>query len=168
MSSEHENEKFRVEKLNFDKRNEIIELTNQFFSQVNSMQLDGLFEIRPRAAAKMTDVYLKLSGSGKVLLIGAIENSSNELLSLLIGRVEEKPYLKEERVLFIDLAVTKLGKKQKGFMKSLVEYAENWARENKIKAIELRAISENTEAVDYWKKRGYSDFYIRFRKRTSS
>lgn len=158
---------FRVEKLKSDRRNEIIELTNQFFKQVNKMQLDGLFEIRPRAAAKMTDVYLQLSGSEKVLLVGAIDNSTNELLSLLIGRVEEKPYLKEERVLFIDLAVTKLGQKQKGYMKSLVEYAENWARENAIQAIELRAISENTEAVHYWKNRGYSDFYIRFRKRTS-
>lgn len=155
---------FTVQNLGSEKRNEIIELTNQFFRKVNSMQLDGLFEIRPRAAAKMTDVYLKLSESGKILLIGALDDTSNELLSLLIGRVEEKPYLKEERVLFIDLAVTKNGRKQKGYMKALVEYAEIWAIEKKIKAIELRAITENNEAVEYWKKRGFSDFYIRFRK----
>ncbi|MCC6276013.1 MAG: GNAT family N-acetyltransferase, partial [Leptospiraceae bacterium] len=85
---------FTVQNLGSEKRNEIIELTNQFFRKVNSMQLDGLFEIRPRAAAKMTDVYLKLSESGKILLIGALDDTSNELLSLLIGRVEENPYLK--------------------------------------------------------------------------
>ncbi|MBE7413013.1 MAG: GNAT family N-acetyltransferase [Leptospiraceae bacterium] len=158
---------FHVEHLDFDKRVEIIELTNQFFRKVNSMQLDGVFQIRHRAAVKMTDIYLKLSGSEKILLIGALDDTSNELLSLLIARVEEKPYLKEGKVLFIDLAVTKNGAKKRGYMKSLVSYAEKWALQKNIQSIELRAITENSEAVEYWKKRGFTDFYIRFRKNLS-
>lgn len=106
-----------LRELNESDRNQTIELVNQFFRKVNGLTLDGLFQIRPRAATKFTDIYFKLLGSGKVYMKGifeAEENSQNEeLVSLIIGRIEEKPHLTEERSLFIDLAVTKLGQKKK-------------------------------------------------------
>ena len=156
----------RIITIDESRRNEAIELVNQFFRQVNNMQLDGIFKIRPRAAAKMTDIYLKLVGAGNVVFIGM--DVDDELTALLIARVEDKPFLEEERVLFIDLAVTKKGKMKKGYMKQLVRYTENWAKERNIQSIELRAITENDEAVKFWKKMGYTDFYIRFRKTTAA
>ncbi|WP_167882347.1 GNAT family N-acetyltransferase [Leptospira sarikeiensis] len=143
-------------------REETIELVNQFFRMLNKMPLDGIFKIRPRAAAKMVDVYLKLRGTDKVLFIGGF--LEEELVSLLIARIEEKPYLNEEKNLFIDLAITKQGKRKSGFMKPLVDEAFRFAKENAILAIELRAISENEGAVEFWKKMGFDPFYIRFRK----
>ncbi|MCE9500963.1 MAG: GNAT family N-acetyltransferase [Leptospira sp.] len=165
MASRTPAKNFQIQHLDTSHRNEAIELVNQFFRKVNGMQLDGLFRIRPRAAAKMVDIYFKLCGTDKVLFIGAIDDESAELNSLLIARVEHKPYLVEEKNLYIDLAVTKTGKMKLGYMHSLLEYTENWAKEHSIAAIELRAIKENQEAVEYWKNNGFTDFYIHFRKR---
>jgi len=144
-------------------RNQAIELVNQFFRKVNELELDGLFQIRPRAAAKFTDIYFKLIGTGKVYMRGFF--ISEELLSLLIGRIEEKPHLVEERSLFIDLAVTKLGDKKKGYMKSLLADVEVWCKDQRIPSIELRAILQNKEAIEYWDKSSFERFYIRYRKK---
>lgn len=143
-------------------RNQTIELVNQFFRKVNELELDGLFQIRPRAATKFTDIYFKLIGTGKVYMRGFFEG--DELVSLLIGRIEEKPHLVEERSLFIDLAVTKLGKKKKGYMKSLLTDVEVWCKESLIPTIELRAILKNEEAIQFWDNSSFERFYIRYRK----
>lgn len=152
-----------IRDLNESDRNQTIELVNQFYRKVNELELDGLFRIRPRAATKFTDIYFKLIGTGKVYMRGSFEET--ELVSLLIGRVEEKPHLEEERSLFIDLAVTKLGKKKKGYMTSLLEDVDQWCKEKSIPAIELRAILQNEEAVRFWDKSSFDRFYIRYRKR---
>ncbi len=143
-------------------RNQTIELISQFFRKVNELDLDGLFQIRPRAATKFTDIYFKLLGSGKIYMKGVFDEA--ELVSLLIGRIEEKPHLTEEQSLFIDLAVTKNGKKKKGYMKTLLQDVDDWCRNKKIPSIELRAILANTEAVDFWDHSDFQRFYIRYRK----
>lgn len=153
---------FKIINIDSKFRTQAIELVNQFFKQINSMQLDGVFKVKPRAATKMVDIYLKLQGTGKVVFIGAVVE--DELVSLLIARTEERPHLEEEKILYIDLAITKLGKMKKGYMHYLLDYTENWARKKKIKVVELRALTENKNAVRFWANRGYSDFYIRFRK----
>jgi GNAT superfamily N-acetyltransferase len=150
--------------LGWDDRNESIELVNQFFKKVNSLNLDGLFQIRPRAATKFVDIYLKLAGTDKVLFRG-IRSQEGELVSLLIARIEDKPFLEEDKTLFIDIAVTKNGHKKKGYMTKLLASAEEWASENGILSLELRAIRANEEAVKYWNAMGFEEFYIRFRKK---
>ena len=152
----------QIIKIDTKHRTQAIELVNQFFRQVNAMKLDGVFKIKPRAAVKMVDIYLKLQGTGKVVFVGAFEE--DELVSLLIARTEERPHLEEEKILYIDLAVTKRGRMKKGYMHSLLDHTESWAKKKKISVIELRAITENRDAVRFWSNRGYSDFYIRFRK----
>lgn len=144
-------------------RNQTIELVNQFFRKVNELELDGLFRIRPRAATKFTDIYFKLIGTGKVYMRGYF--LEDELVSLVIGRIEEKPHLEEERSLFIDLAVTKLGKKKNGYMSALLKDVDIWCLEKNIPAIELRAILKNEEAIQFWNKSSFEPFYIRYRKR---
>jgi len=143
-------------------RNQVIELVNQFFRKVNELPLDGVFRIRPRAATKFTDIYFKILGTGKVYMKGIFEGE--ELVSLLIGRVEEKPHLEEGQSLFIDLAVTKNGKKNKGFMKVLLDDVENWCHEKMIPSIELRAILANSDAISFWDHSDFERFYIRYRK----
>ncbi len=143
-------------------RNPAIELVNQFFSQINSYTLDGIFQVKPKAATKMVDIYLKLSESQKAIFVGWEKEA--ELKAIILARIEEKPYLKEERVLYIDLAVTKRGARNQGYMSSLLEYVENWTRKKNIYIIELRALIENKPAIQYWRSKGYKDFYIRFRK----
>lgn len=144
-------------------RNQTIELVNQFFRKVNEFELDGLFRIRPRAATKFTDIYFKLIGTGKVYMRGYF--LEDELVSIVIGRIEEKPHLEEERSLFIDLAVTKLGKKKNGYMSALLKDVDLWCLEKNIPAIELRAILKNEEAIQFWNKSSFEPFYIRYRKR---
>lgn len=153
---------FSVRPILPEHREAAIEIVNQFFRMVNGLELDGIFRIRPRAATKMVDVYLKLRATDKVVFLGGF--LGEELVSLLIARVEEKPYLVEGKNLFIDLAVTKQGKRKSGYMKPLVEETFRWAKEHEILAVELRAISENEAAVEFWKKMGFDPFYIRFRK----
>jgi hypothetical protein len=153
-----------VVKLGFEDREESIELVNQFFKKINSLDLDGLFKIRPRAAAKFVDIYLKLAGTNRVLVQG-YRDESGELVSLLIARIEEKPFLQEERTVYIDIAVTKRGQKKKGYMTSLLKSAEQWTKEQGIQSMELRAIKANEEAMDYWKSKDFEEFYVRFRKR---
>ncbi|EQA37915.1 acetyltransferase, GNAT family [Leptospira inadai serovar Lyme str. 10] len=145
-----------------EQREAAIELVNQFFRFINKLTLDGVFKIRPRAAAKMVDIYLKLRGTEKIVFLGGF--LGEELVSLLIARVEDKPYLEEEKNLYIDLAITKQGKRRSGFMKPLVEATFEWAKIQGIKAIELRAIAQNENAVAFWKSLGFDPFYIRFRK----
>ncbi len=144
-------------------RNPMIELVNQFFQQINSYKLDGVFKVKQSAARKMVDIYLKLSGSGKSLVVGWI--LEKELVALVLARIEEKPYLEEEKILYIDLAITKRGKRSKGYMKAVLEEVEKWTKKKKISIIELRALIENTDAISFWRKQGYKDFYIRFRKK---
>ncbi|MCG6167518.1 GNAT family N-acetyltransferase [Leptospira sp. FAT2] len=160
--SKTKTEPFQIANLLPEHRESAIELVNQFFRLVNSMKLDGVFKIRPRAGTKMIDVYLKLRGTGKVLLLGGFLGS--ELVSLLIARTEDKPYLDEDKTLFIDLAVTKRGKQKSGYMKPLVLACESWAKDQNFKSVELRAIAENENAVSFWKAMGYDPFYVRFRK----
>lgn len=154
--------------LTFEDRTASIQLVNQFFKMVNQLPLDGLFSIKPRAAVKFVDLYLKLSGTGKVYFRGIkiphYNTQKLELVSLLIARIEEKPFLKEEKTLYIDIAVTKSGKKKQGYMKLLVKDLENWAKEKQIPSIELRALQANQEAISFWNHMGYQPFYIRFRK----
>lgn len=159
-----EKEIFSIVDLCYADRNESIELVNQFFKKVNSLELDGLFRIRPRAATKFVDIYLKLSGTDKVCFRG-IRTSSGELVSLVIARVEEKPFLVEDRTLYVDIAVTKNGHKKKGYMSALMKSVESWAKDNNIPTIELRAIRANQEAMDYWQGAGFEEFYVRFRKK---
>lgn len=184
-------------------REEAIELVNQFFRKVNSLELDGLFRIRPRAATKFVDIYLKLAQTDKVFFRGIRTSSqqpssfsqnspsnqpssspqtspmhqsssspqkspTSELVSLLIARVEEKPFLEEEKTLFIDIAVTKNGKKRNGYMSLLLESVEEWAKEAGIRSLELRAIRANEEAMEYWGQKGFDPFYVRFRKSLKS
>jgi GNAT superfamily N-acetyltransferase len=156
-------EKFEIINIDTKQRTQAIELVNQFFRQINAMKLDGIFKIKPRAAAKMVDIYLKLQGTGKVVFAGVVEGV--ELVSLIIARTEDRPYLEEEKILYIDLAVTKRGRMKKGYMHALLDYTEAWAKKKKIPIIELRALTENRDAVRFWANRGYSDFYIRFRKK---
>ena len=59
----------------------------------------------------MVDIYLKLQGRAKSF-VGAVIDK--ELVSLLIARTEERPHLEEEKILYIDLAVTKRGRMKKG------------------------------------------------------
>ncbi|TGL98021.1 GNAT family N-acetyltransferase [Leptospira barantonii] len=153
---------FQIANLLPEHREAAIELINQFFRMVNSLKLDGVFKIRPRAGTKMMDVYLKLRGTGKVLLLGGF--LGEELVSILIARTEDKPYLEEQKTLFIDLAVTKRGKQKAGYMKPLVLACEAWAKDQDFKSVELRAIAENENAVSFWKAMGYDPFYVRFRK----
>lgn len=138
--SKTNSKKFQIANLLPEHREASIELVNQFFRLINSLQLDGIFKIRPRAGTKMIDVYLKLKGTGKVLLLGGF--LGDELVSLLIARTEDKPYLEEQKTLFIDLAVTKRGKQKSGYMKPLVLACESWAKDQEFKSIELRAIIE--------------------------
>ncbi len=151
-----------IRDLDIADRNQTIELVHQFFRYVNTLDLDGLFQIRPRAATKFSDIYFKLQGTGKVYMRGFWEGE--ELASLLIGRVEEKPHLEEERSLFLDLAVTKLGKKKKGYMKALLSDAESWCLENSIPSMELRVLLANQPAVDFWDHSSFERFYLRYRK----
>lgn len=141
----------------------VIELVHQFFKQVNSLELDGLFRIRPRAAKKFTDLYYKLQGTGKVYFFGAF--LEQELVAITIARREEKPYLVEEKTLFVDLCVVKNGHKRKGVMTTLVNHLEHWAKEQGYPSLELRAITKNAEAVEFWRHMGYDPFFIRYRKR---
>ncbi|TGK56099.1 GNAT family N-acetyltransferase [Leptospira wolffii] len=156
------NPSFTVRPILPEHREETIEIVNQFFRMLNQLPLDGIFRVRPRAATKMVDIYLKLRGTEKIVFIGGF--LEEELVSILIARVEEKPYLEEEKNLFIDLAVTKQGKRKSGFMRPLVEETFRWAKENGIQAVELRAVTRNEGAVEFWKKMGFDPFYIRFRK----
>lgn len=153
---------FEIINIDSNFRTQAIELVNQFFRQLNAMKLDGVFKVKPRAAAKMVDIYLKLQGTGKVVFVGAVIDK--ELVSLLIARTEERPHLEEEKIVYIDLAVTKRGRMKKGYMHALLDYTEVWAKKKKIPVIELRALTDNRDAVRFWANRGYSDFYIRFRK----
>ncbi len=154
---------FFLSELKEEHRNQIIELINLFFKQVNAYKLDGKFRVKPRAATKMADMFLKLQGSGKVLICGTI-SKEGELTSLLLGRIEEKPYLEEEKVLYIELAITKTGYRKKGLMNHVLEYSYKWAKKKKISIVELRALMENKEAIQFWRKSGFADFYIRFRR----
>lgn len=144
-------------------RSSMIELVNQFFQQINSYKLDGVFKVKPSAARKMVDTYLKLSGSQKAITLGWVVEK--ELVALVLARIEEKPYLEEEKVLYVDLAITKKGQRSKGYMKALLYEMEEWSRKKKIFIIELRALIENEPAISFWRKQGYKDFYIRFRKK---
>lgn len=147
-------------------RNQTIELINQFFRKVNQLDMDGLFQIRPRAGAKYADIYLKLSETDKVYTKGYF--AGGELVSLLLARVEEKPHLVEERSMFIDLAVTKQGHKKKGYMSFLLKDIESWCSQKKIPTIELRALLANEEAISYWDHSEFERFYIRYRKKVTS
>ncbi|MDF3819328.1 GNAT family N-acetyltransferase [Leptospira sp. 96542] len=149
--------------INENDRNQTIELVNQFFRKVNALELDGLFRIRPRAATKFTDIYFKLQHTGRVYMRGVF--ADEELVSLIIARVEEKPHLDEETSLFIDLAVTKLGHKKNGYMKLLLNDIKEWCKQKSIPSIELRAILKNEEAVKFWDHAGFERFYIRYRKK---
>ncbi|TGL59281.1 GNAT family N-acetyltransferase [Leptospira ognonensis] len=151
-----------LRELTEEDRNQTIELVNQFFRKVNELELDGVFQIRPRAATKFTDIYFKLLGSGKVYMKGVFAEA--ELVSLLIGRIEEKPHLTEEQSLFIDLAVTKNGKKKNGYMKALLADVDEWCRRKQIPTMELRAILANKEAIDFWDHSEFERFYVRYRK----
>jgi hypothetical protein len=163
LLSKQENQ-IRLIELDESYREKTIELVHQFFKKINSFSLDGIFKIKPKAAMKMVDIFLKLRESKKVLIAGIV-NSQNDLLSILIGRVEERPYLEEERILYIEIAATKNGQFKKGYMKMLVSYTEDWARKKGIHIIELRTLLENKEAIEFWNNRKYNQFYIRFRKK---
>ncbi|GBF49934.1 acetyltransferase [Leptospira ryugenii] len=88
-----------------------------------------------------------------------------ELCSLLLGRIEEKPHLVEEVSFFIDLAVTKNGKKKSGYMKALLADLNLWCQNKQIPSIELRAILANQDAISFWDHSEFERFYIRYRKR---
>ncbi|WCL48611.1 GNAT family N-acetyltransferase [Leptospira sp. GIMC2001] len=150
--------------LSAEDREEAIELVGQFFRKINSLDLDGLFQIRPRAATKFVDIYLKLAGTDKVVFRG-FRTEDSELVSLIIARVEDKPFLVEEKTLYIDIAVTKNGRKKNGYMSLLIDSVSDWAKSNGIQSLELRAIAANQEAMDYWRSKGFQEFYVRFRKK---
>jgi len=145
-----------------EERMQAIQLIQEFYTLVNRLELDPIFGVRPGAARKMTDLYLKLQGSGKVYFRGVFEEK--KLCSLLVGRIEERPHLKEERTLYLDLAVTRRGKKKKGYMKVLLSDAEDWCRAKGIPTMELRALLGNKEAISFWNQSRFEPFYLRYRK----
>nr|WP_244594306.1 hypothetical protein [Leptospira ryugenii] len=104
-----------------------------------------------------------MKDTGKVYLRGVFVGE--ELCSLLLGRIEEKPHLVEEVSFFIDLAVTKNGKKKSGYMKALLADLNLWCQNKQIPSIELRAILANQDAISFWDHSEFERFYIRYRKR---
>jgi GNAT superfamily N-acetyltransferase len=151
-----------IKQLNETHSEKVTKLLGEFRDHINSIIVDPIFQLKPRSSSKMAEIFLKLSHSGKVYAFGTFEGDN--ITAILLGRVEDKPYLVEEKTLFLDVAVTHKNKKNQGFMKNLVHHAEAWTKENHIPSIELRAICTNENAVGFWKKMGYNPFYIRFRK----
>ncbi|MCB1178371.1 MAG: GNAT family N-acetyltransferase [Leptospiraceae bacterium] len=141
----------------------MIELLNSFFKFINSHPLDGKFKIKPRAATKMVDIFLKLKETGKVLTIGTLDEKG-KVSSILFARTEERPYLEEEKILYIEIAYTRENKRNSGNMSALINYIHKWMKKKSISILELRTITDNNTAVEFWKKKGFKDFYIRFRK----
>ncbi|MCB1158658.1 MAG: GNAT family N-acetyltransferase [Leptospiraceae bacterium] len=143
---------------------ESLELLNHFTRTINQLAsgADPIFQVRKRFPVKIFEIYRKLQGTDKVLFIG--KKVEKELVAIMLSRVEEKPFLKEEKILYIDIAVTKKGKENKGYMSSLLQFTENWAKENGFPVIELRVISPNLQALQFWERKGYREFYRRFRK----
>lgn len=154
--------KIEIQPIRLENRTLAVEILNRFRSQINQLPMDGIFHIKKRFPVKILDIYLKLQGTGKALAIGAFVDGA--LKAILLGRVEDKPFLQEEQIFYIDLAATAIGQENHGYMSALVAYTENWVCQKQIPSIELRAISANERAVNYWQNRGYLPFYIRFRK----
>jgi GNAT superfamily N-acetyltransferase len=154
--------KHTIQQLNESHSERVTKLLGEFRDHINSIVVDPIFQLKPRSSSKMAEVFLKLSQSGKVYAYGSF--LGDQISAILLGRIEDKPYLVEEKTLFLDVAVTHKNKQNQGMMKSLVLHAEEWAKQNNIPSIELRAICTNESAVNFWKKMGYNPFYLRFRK----
>jgi GNAT superfamily N-acetyltransferase len=151
-----------IKEVDHTEREQAIDLLNQFFKLVNSFKLDGVFQVKKNGATKMIDLYLKLKDNGKILFLGYFLN--NQLIAMVLCKVEDRPFLYEEKILYIDIAITRQGHRNQGYMKELLSSTEEWARKKNIKIIELRALTENKDAIRYWNSQDFKEFYIRFRK----
>lgn len=80
------------------------------------------------------------------------------------ARVEfaERPYF---RIAEIRRVYVRPDWRRRGVASELMRVAEGAAREGGAREVRLSVVTENAEAIDFYRKRGYGDFALRLRKR---
>ena len=72
------------------------------------------------------------------------------------------PIYEQHEEVFVEDVFVKAEHRSRGVGVALFEDARSWARELGIEVIRLRALSRNTEAVEFWKRQGMGEFVREF------
>jgi len=83
------------------------------------------------------------------------------LVSFKIENYPDHRIVKKQTFILIDMIVVDKGYRCKGIGKALYEEVVNFAKEKSIDRIELKVYSKNTDAISFYKRLGFSDYWQR-------
>jgi len=96
-----------------------------------------------------------------------LAKDENEIVGYSIAykkEVSDIPVLKNRKWIHIDDLSVKSNQRKKGIGSIIMEEIENWAKKNNINEIELNVWLFNTNAINFYEKKGYEAFSQRMRK----
>ena len=114
--------------------------------------------LRKMGENELRDYLNRFINSGKVFI--AIEDG--EIVGILLCMLKSwKKYTILDRILYIDAIFVKKEFRGKGIGAKLIERAIKYAKERGAKAIILDVHSKNYRAVEFYKKIGFQDYYLK-------
>jgi|GEM_PF-991640 len=96
-----------------------------------------------------------------------LAKDKNEIVGYSIAYKKEIfniPFLKKRKWIHLDALSVKNNQKQKGIASAILREIEKWARKNNIKEIELDVWLFNTNAINFYERKGYEAFMQKMRK----
>jgi len=133
-------------------------------------KLENAFDIELKDAKEITEKLVKwmnkkLKSPNTFLFVAFYKNKA---IAYIFGWIEKrsKNYWKENKYGYICDLFVKKEFRRKGIGKILLEKAENWFKEKRIKSVHLEAYAENPY-IGFYEKMKYKKLSIRFVKHFS-
>ena len=126
------------------------------------------------APERLIELYGRIEGSAGLALTArtvvdethrknASSYGSNNILALLMFRLERRPLRKISEAVQIDAAYVQPEMRKKGIMRSMLQQMNDWACDRGIHVVELGTPTDMLRSVDFWKHQGFASIFTTLR-----
>jgi GNAT superfamily N-acetyltransferase len=147
-----------------DPEDKALEQVKQLFSDMYSnMREHGLIlELAPGGAEKW---IVSLKRTLKRFAVLQVAYKDEEIIGFAHGALSLTPdYLGNKKIGVVTHIFVKPDYRSKKVATRLLDGLEDWFMDQKVHSIELQVLSQNLEAMNFWRKMGYRSELFQFRK----
>ena len=139
---------------------QVKQLFNDMYSQMHDHGL--MLDLDPDGADKWIISLKRTLGRFAVLQIAC---QGEEVIGFAHGSLSLAPdYLGSKKIGVVTHIYVKPDYRSRKVATGLLDGLENWFKNQKVHSVELQVLSQNLEAMNFWRKMGYKSELFQFRK----